>query len=288
MKHPSVMVNLSFASQAPAAAALPIDGVGLVRTEFLFLEAGVHPSLLRRRLGDDGFVALLADHFDRIARLFAPRPVTIRTSDLKTHEYRELEGGSEFEPHELNPALGWRGAARYDDPNSTFGLEIEAIAAVVDRGLTNLRIMLPFVRTVEEVDHARSIIRVAGVLDDDHMELWVMVETPAAVLLATEMAQRCHGLCLGTNDLNQLLLAADRDEERFDHLLDEVSTPMLRAAELVADAAHRVGVKISVCGDQVSRSERLLRCCAELDFDSVSVPMSAVEGVRERLMTMPL
>lgn len=288
MKRPGVMVNLSFAHQAAAAAALPVEGVGLVRTEFLFLERGVHPSLLRRRLGDDGFVSLLADHYARIVDLFAPRPVTIRTSDLKTHEYRELEGGAEFEPHELNPALGWRGAARYEGPDSTFRLELEAVAAVADRGLSNLRIMLPFVRTVEEVDHARSLIRDAGLLDGVPVELWVMVETPAAMLLAREIADRCEGLCLGTNDLNQLLLAADRDEERFDYLLDEVSTPMLRAVEFVADAAHRAGVKVSVCGDLVSRSERLLRRCAELDFDAVSVPMSAVTEVRERLTAVPL
>ena len=158
---PSCSSNLSEPSQVERAARLDVDGVGLLRAELMVLEAlgGIHPRLLIRDSRADEFVARMADALTTFAAGFAPRPVTYRTIDFRTNEFRGLEGGDEFEPEEANPMIGYRGALRYTHEPEVFRLELEAIRRVWDQGHSNLHVMLPFVRTARELAACRSWLR---------------------------------------------------------------------------------------------------------------------------------
>jgi pyruvate, water dikinase len=178
-----LLVNLSEPSQVERAAALPVDGVGLLRAELMILEAleGAHPRRLLEQGRGDEFVARMADALTRFAAGFAPRPVTYRTIDFRTNEFRGLEGGSEFEPDEANPMIGYRGAQRYVREPDLLQLELDAVSRVYDGGYSNLHVMLPFVRTAGELSACRDIVADAGLLDRAGFELWVMAEVPSVL-----------------------------------------------------------------------------------------------------------
>jgi pyruvate,water dikinase len=292
----SVMLNLASPDGAFRWARLPADGVGLARMEFIVNGAiQAHPMALlhpdrvedkeaRARIREltrgfeDGaafFVEQLAGGIARIAASRWPDRVIVRMSDFKSNEYAALVGGAVFEPEEENPMLGLRGAARYDHPlyREAFALECRAIRRVREEiGLTNVSIMIPFCRTVDEAD------RVLGVLADHGLsrgrkglEVHVMCEVPSNVLLADLFAERFDGFSIGTNDLTQLVLGVDRDSEALAELFDERDEAVQRAIRHVIATVHGAGGHVGLCGQAPSDDPAFARALVEAGIDAVSV-----------------
>ena len=219
-----ILVNLSEPSQVARVKDLQVDGVGLLRAEMMVLEAlaGDHPRTLLEEGRGDEFVARMAEGLSTFAAGFAPRPVTYRTIDFRTNEFSGLRGGERFEPHESNPMIGYRGALRYTREPDVFALELAALRQVWDTGLHNLHVMLPFVRSTRELRRCRELIAESGLLDRPGFELWVMAEVPSVLFNLEEYAALgVTGISVGSNDLTQLLLGADRDNEVLAETFDE-------------------------------------------------------------------
>jgi pyruvate,water dikinase len=192
----------------------------------------------------------------RIAAAFHPKPVIVRTSDFKTNEYAQLLGGREFEPSEKNPMLGFRGASRYYDPRYAegFALECEALLRVRrDMGLTNVKVMIPFCRTVEEGVRVIAQMKAHGLRQgEDGLEIYAMCEIPSNVILAAEFLDVFDGFSIGSNDLTQLVLGIDRDSGTVAHLFDERNDAVYRMVGAAIDAAHKAGKPIGICGQAPS------------------------------------
>jgi pyruvate,water dikinase len=275
---PEVLLNLSVPQLAEQAAALPAAGVGLMRAEFLALGVGRHPLALLGEHGEDAFVSVFRDGLETVARAFHPRPVTYRTLDLKSNEYRGLEGGERFEPVEANPMLGRRGAYRYLASPDEFRLELRAVAAVLDSGLDNVHLMVPFVRTVDELRGVKELVREAGLLDREGFELWAMSEVPATALIPERFAAEVAGVSIGSNDLAQLVLGVDRDSAELGARYAATDEAVLVAIGRIVDGAHAVGVPVCICGDQPSQDAGLVRSLVALGIDQISVVPSAFEA----------
>jgi len=278
-----LLVNLSEPSQVDRAAALDVDGVGLVRAELMLLEAldGTHP----RKLLADGrgkeFVTKLADALTTFAAGFTPRPVTYRTTDFRTNEFRGLKGGEEFEPEEANPMIGFRGALRYTEEPDVFQLELEAIDRVWDAGHTNFHVMLPFVRTTRELKQCRDLVAAAGLLDRPGFELWVMAEVPSVLFNLEQYAGLgIAGISIGSNDLTQLLLGADRDGERLSNTFDERDPAVTEYLRQLIPRARAAGLQTSICGQAPSVHPEYAELLVRAGIDAISVSPDAVDRTR--------
>jgi len=277
---PELHLNLSVPQLAGAAAALPAAGVGLMRAEFLALGLGTHPLALLEEGGEEAFVAVFRNGLETVARAFHPRPVLYRTLDLKTNEYRSLEGGDRFEPLESNPMLGRRGAFRYLASPAEFGLELAAVTAVRALGLDNVHVLLPFVRTVDELVAVKALVAESGLLAEPGFELWAMAEVPAFALLAERFAAEVDGVSIGSNDLTQLVLGADRDSGELGRRYRADDDAVLAAVALIVEGAHAAGVPVCSCGDAPSQDPRLVAYLVELGVDRISVVPSAFAETR--------
>lgn len=289
-----MMVNLGNPSLALTTAQLPCDGVGLARTEFIISEsvrvhplAALHPDLVtdpaeRARVeelvGQDGasyVVSRLAEGVGLIAAAFHPRPVVVRLSDFKTNEYADLVGGRDFEPHEENPMLGFRGASRYAHPAYAegFALECEAMRRVRDEmGLTNVVLMLPFVRRVAEADLVLARMAELGLeRGRNGLEVFAMCEIPNNVVLVDEFARRFDGLSIGSNDLTQLTLGVDRDSDVVAFDYDERDPGVLRMIELAVQGCHRNGIHSGICGQAPSDHPDFAAFLVRIGIDSMSL-----------------
>ena len=245
---------------------------------------GTHPRKLAAEGKGERFVAEMADGLSRIAAAFAPRPVTYRTLDLRSNEFRRLRGGEEFEPEEANPMIGVRGAQRYlRDPDS-FALELQAIAAVWEQGLTNVHVMLPFVRTARELSACRELVAASGLLRHRGFELWVMAEVPS-VLFALEdyAALGIAGISVGSNDLTQLLLGADRDSAELADVFDERDPAVVAYLRELIPRARELGLRTSICGQAPSVHPEYAELLVGLGIDAVSVNRDAVDRARRQL-----
>ena len=301
----AVMLILASPGAAQRWWKLPADGVGLARMEFIVNDhIQIHPLALvrfddledqrvRRRIesltvGYDDlgefFVSRLASGIARIAASRYPDPVVVRTSDFKSNEYAELIGGSQFEPDEENPMLGWRGASRYYSPEyrEAFALECEALRRVRDEiGLTNVVVMLPFVRTPEEADRVLDVMAEHGLRRGmNGLKVYVMAEIPANVLLAKEFAQRFDGFSIGSNDLTQLVLGVDRDSDRLAHLFDERNAAVQEAIRMLISTAHAEGVVVGICGQGPSDHPEFTEFLVGQGIDSISVNPDALFRTR--------
>lgn len=216
-------MNLGDPSLADKYASLPCDGIGLMREEFIWTTyIHEHPLYLLKTGHPEKVVEALAEGFRKVAQAMAPRPVTLRFSDFKSSEYRDLKGGEEFEPHEPSALLGWRGASRYYDPKYTaaFRLEVQAVRKVREEyGLKNLNVMIPFCRTVDECAKVVSIMEEEGLHRGPDFKVWLMAEIPANIILADKFNQYVDGYSIGSNDLTMLTLGCDRDNDVISHLL---------------------------------------------------------------------
>ena len=303
-----VMMNLA----EPAAAfrwwRLPADGVGLARMEFIVNNAiKVHPLALTRfdELEDDQardwieeltagsaskqeyFVDRLARGVAKIAASQHPRPVIVRLSDFKTNEYADLVGGRQFEPREANPMLGFRGASRYysEAYRDGFSLECQGIRRARDEiGMTNVAVMIPFCRTPEEADRVLEVLAEEGLQRGRAgLEVYLMCELPANVILAEEFAARVDGFSIGSNDLTQLVLGIDRDSGSLGHLFDECNEAVTRSILDVVDRAHRAGTKVGICGEAPSNHPDLAERLVEAGIDSLSLSPDRLLEVKRRV-----
>ena len=278
-----VLVNLSEPSQLERAASLPVDGVGLLRAELMVVEAleGVHPRLLIEQGRGERFVERMAASLTAFANAFAPRPIAYRTIDFRTNEFRGLQGGERFEPEESNPMIGYRGALRYTREPDLLGLELDAIGRVWDEGHTNFHVMIPFVRTPREVVAVREQMTAAGLLSRPGFELWVMAEVPSVLFHLPRYAELgVTGISIGSNDLTQLVLGADRDSELVAEVFDERDAAVTEYIAQLLARARELGLQTSICGQAPSVYPEYAEILVRAGIDAISVNMDAVDRAR--------
>jgi pyruvate,water dikinase len=272
-----IMLNLSVPELAARYAELPCDGVGLMRAEFLALSLGVHPRKLITDGGAESFIGFFAENLSRVAQAFFPRPVIYRTLDLKSNEYVGLEGGKQFEPSEENPMLGFRGCSRYLEDEESFRLELRAVKRVVDSGLGNVKIMLPFVRFPRELEQCRNWVEQEGLFENPDFELLMMAEVPSNILLMEAFLPYVSGVSIGSNDLTQLILGIDRDSHKLAEQFDVRDPAVLAGIERIAQACRASDVPVSICGDAPSRHPELIRKLIGFGLTGISVSANAFE-----------
>lgn len=280
-----VYVNLAQPDVVDRVASRHVDGIGLLRAEFMMADIGIHPKKMIRDGKGHIYVKQLAEKIALFCKAFNPRPVVYRTSDLKTNEYRGLIGGKEFEPTESNPMLGYRGAFRYMHDPQVFHLELEAIKMVRDKmDLKNLNVMIPFVRTPKELIEVKKIITAAGLYRSNTFKLWMMVEIPSNVILLEEFIRvGIDGISIGSNDLTMLILGTDRDNSEVAVEFDEQNPAVLWALEHAIKTAHKHQITSSICGQAPSLYPSLLKKLVEWGITSVSVSPDVIDSVREDL-----
>jgi len=294
--HTKVMMNLANPEEAFSLSFIPNDGVGLARMEFIVSTSiKIHPLALVHfdELADpvakaeiarltsgyadkpQFFVDKLAQGVAMLAAAFHPKDVILRLSDFKTNEYANLIGGSAYEPHEENPMLGFRGASRYDHPRyrDGFALECRAVRKVRDEmGLTNLKLMIPFCRTVEEGQRVQAEMARHGLRRGENaLEIYVMCEIPSNVILADEFADIFDGFSIGSNDLTQLILGVDRDSEVVAPLFDERNPAVKKMIAQVIATCRARGRKIGICGQAPSDYPDFAQFLVEQGIDSISL-----------------
>lgn len=276
-------VNLAEPEKAKEVATKNVDGIGLLRAEFMIAGIGVHPKKLIKEHKEKIFIRKLADGLVQIARAFYPRFVLYRATDFKTNEYRGLLGGKDFEPIESNPMLGYRGAYRYINDARVFELELEAIKYVREKkGLDNLNLMIPFVRTPSELAQVKKIISSCQIKRDHKFKLYMMVEIPSNVILLEEFIKiGIDGVSIGSNDLTMLILGTDRDNSEVASVFDERNPAVLWALEKVIKTCKRLGVASSICGQAPSVYPDLVEKLVEWGITSISVSEDAIDITRD-------
>ena len=277
-----IYVNVGVPEKAAEYAQLPVSGVGLLRTEFIFTTyVREHPLKLLQEGRREELVRRLADGIAQVCQAFHPRPVIIRTSDFKTNEYRGMPGGAQFEPTEENPMIGWRGCSRYIAPTfrPAFLAELEAIHRIrTERGLKNAHLMLPFVRNTWELEEIAGMLREAGLRRSRDFKLYLMAEVPSTVLLARDFSKFCDGFSIGSNDLTQLVLGADRDSETLGRMgyFDERDPAVQRAIELLIEGAHAEERTVGICGQGPSVYPEFAEFLVRRGIDSISLNADTV------------
>lgn len=310
-----IMMNVGVPEHVFTQGQIPCDGVGLARLEFIIAShIGIHPLALvhfeelKERAATEPLVAKVVEEIEertqgydrkedyfldklawgvgKIAATFYPRDVIVRLSDFKTNEYASLVGGKLFEPIEFNPMIGWRGAARYYDPRfkEAFRLECRAIKRVREsKGLTNVKVMVPFCRTPDEGRRVIKTMSEFGLKQGEkELEVYVMCEVPSNVVLAEEFADIFDGFSIGSNDLTQLMLGLDRDSELVSHLYDERSPAVKMMISSVIKSAKKKGRKIGICGQAPSDFPEFAEFLVECGIDSISLNPDTI--IKTRLL----
>lgn len=281
-----IYMNLGEPSMIGKYKHLPFDGIGLMRTEFIFTNmVGAHPMYLVKTGQGQLLIDKMAEGIQMVAGEIFPRPVVVRLSDFRTNEFRGLKGGDEVEPIEANPMIGWRGVSRYISPEyeEGFRLECRALRKVREEfGLTNVYAMLPFVRTTWELKKVKEIMAEEGLVQDKNFKIWIMAEVPSVVFEAEEFAQMVDGFSIGSNDLTQLVMGADRDSGILNNMgyFDERNEAVKRAISILIKAAHKFGKTISICGQGPSQYPEFAEFLVEEGIDSMSVNPDTVAYTR--------
>ncbi|NEW59774.1 pyruvate, water dikinase [Sulfurovum sp. bin170] len=304
-----IYLNVGNPSRAFSFSQIPNDGVGLARMEFIINNyIKVHPLALEALyLGKevepkeeieniisgysdpkDFFIKNIAEGVGMIASAFYPKPVIVRTSDFKSNEYKKMIGGAKFEPIEENPMIGYRGASRYysEAYKNAFIWECEALKYVRETmGLTNVKLMLPFVRTPQEGRKVLNIMREQGLIQGENgLEIYVMCELPVNVILADEFLKDFDGFSIGSNDLTQLTLGVDRDSDLVSSIFDERNPAMKAQFKNAIDACKRAGKYVGICGQAPSDYPEVAEYLVELGIDSISLNPDSVMKVKKRVL----
>lgn len=276
-------VNLGEPDLAESIAQKNVDGVGLLRAEFMIAQMGVHPKKLIHDKKQNQFIKQLIAGLTQFAKAFSPRPIVYRTTDFKTNEYSNLLGGKAFEPEEANPLIGYRGAFRYINDERVFALELKAIKYVRHKlGYKNLWLMLPFVRTTQELKQVKKIIAAHGLPRSASFKLWMMAEIPSNFILLEDFINLgIDGISIGTNDLTMLILGVDRDNSEVAPIYDERNPAVLAALEKIITTCRRRRITCSICGQAPSIYPELTEKLVQWGISSVSVSPDMIDQTRQ-------
>ena len=280
-----IYVNVAMPENAEEAAAKDVDGVGLLRAEFILTDAlgNRHPRDLIARGEQNTLVDKLAEAVGHIAAAFAPRPVVYRATDFRTNEFRKLEGGAAYEPEEHNPMIGYRGCFRYVKQPDVFALELEALARVRER-YPNLHLMIPFVRTKWELEECLGLVDASPLGRQRGLHRWVMAEVPSVVFWLPEyVGMGIDGVSIGSNDLTQLMLGVDRDSDVCAELFDESDGAVLDAIGHIVGTARRLGITASLCGQAPSTRPDFAEHLVRMGITSISVTPDVAERTRRNV-----
>ncbi len=273
-----VKVNLAFPETVTPEIAAKADGVGLLRLEHMLTEQGMHPVEYIRQGKQEELIKILEEGIGKVAEVFFPKPVWVRSLDARTDEFRHMKGG-EKEPKEDNPMLGWHGIRRSIVEKDILKCEFTAIKRLHERGLTNVHIMLPFIISVDELKAAKEIAKECNL--PESVKIGIMVETPAAALTIEDFCKEGIAfISFGTNDLTQLTLGVDRNNEKLAKLFNPFHKAVLRQLEMVIDVCRKFGVETSICGEAGS-NPRMAEILVEFGIDSLSANIDALDTIRE-------
>jgi len=275
-----VYVNLAEPELAEVVAKRDVDGVGLLRAEFMIAQIGGHPRYMLHEGKGEQFMEMLARGITTFTKVFHPRPVVYRTTDFKTNEYRNLRGGEKYEEFEENPMIGYRGCSRYTRETEVFRLEIETIKKVCQY-YNNLYVMIPFVRFVDEMARIKRFLVAEGLYQFPNFKLWMMVEVPSNVFLIDQFIDvGIDGVSIGSNDLTQLILGIDRDNPKLAPQFDERNEAVLMAIEKVIKVSASKGITSSICGQAPSVYPELTENLVKWGITSVSVSPDMIDETR--------
>ncbi|MFT4534616.1 MAG: pyruvate,water dikinase [Saprospiraceae bacterium] len=300
-----VMLILAHPDEAFGFSQLPNDGVGLMRMEFIISNSiGIHPMALKQfdKLNDtkvkaeiasltkkisnkeEFFITKLAESTAKIAAAFYPKEVIVRMSDFKSNEYANLIGGKQFEPNEENPMIGFRGASRYYHPMYKAAFEMECVAMKMvrdDMGFTNVKLMIPFCRTVSEAKKVIAVMNSCGLKrKENKLEIYVMIEIPSNALLAEEFAKHFDGFSIGSNDLTQLTLGIDRDSELLSEIFSPFDPAVMQLIEMTLNKSKKTKTHTGLCGQAPSDYPEFAKFLVKNGIESISFnPDALIKGI---------
>jgi pyruvate,water dikinase len=276
-------VNLAEPDRALEVSKMDVDGVGLLRAEFMIADIGIHPKEAIKRKIQHLFIDKMVKKISIFTESFYPRPVIYRATDFKTNEYRSLEGGKNWEPVEPNPLLGFRGAYRYISDPEVFNLELQAITEVRKK-YSNLHLMIPFVRSPDELRRVRRLVSAAGLFDDPNFKFLMMVELPVNIIcLENFIKVGIDGISIGSNDLTMLLQGTDRDNSTVATAFNEMSPEVLWALRKAIKTCNKYSITSSICGQAASTYDEMVEILVEAGITSISVNPDAIKRVRNMI-----
>lgn len=276
-----VYVNLAEPEKAKEVAAMDCDGIGLLRAEFMIAGIGLHPKKAIKEKKQKIYIDSLTNQLSIFAQAFYPRPIVFRSTDFKTNEYRSLSGGAEFEPEEENPMIGFRGAYRYITQPDVFHMEIEAIKNV-RANFTNLWLMIPFCRTISELEEVKNLLTKFGLRRSSDFKLWMMCEIPSNVILLDKFIEvGLDGISVGSNDLTMLTLGVDRDNANVASEYSELDPAMLFSFYKIIKTCQKYNVTCSMCGQAPSDYPELTEKLVKWGITSVSVNPDVLSHTRQ-------
>lgn len=278
-----VYVNLGEPELAKTIAQRNVDGIGLLRAEFMIANIGTHPKYIIAQGKQKEYISELAKNLVEFCKSFNPRPVIYRATDFKTNEYRYLKYGKLYEPEEPNPLMGFRGAARYIQSPDVFAMELEAIKMVRNKyGYKNLWLMIPFVRTPQELLQVKKIVAQNGLLRSPSFKFFMMAEIPSNVILLDEFIDvGIDGISIGSNDLTMLTLGLDRDNSEVAPNFNEMDPAVLWSLKRLITKAKKRGILCSICGQAPSNYPELVENLVKWGASSISVSPDAIDATRE-------
>ena len=276
-----LLANLAQPDIVDRVATRDVDGIGLLRAEFMVAEIGEHPSAMIAEGRGGEFTDKLANELIKFAKAFYPRQVVYRTNDFKSNEYKSLKGGEKYEEDEENPMIGYRGASRYITDIETFKLELNAIKKVREQ-YDNLWVMIPFVRTVPELERTVKIMNEEGLKSSDNFKIWMMCEVPSNVILLDKFLDvGIDGISIGSNDLTQLTLGIDRDSSKLAETFDERNEAVMISIEKVVKTCKKRGVTCGICGQAPSVYPEITEKLVEWGATSISVSPDMIDVTRD-------